>query len=48
MGDVAKENSMPPFRYWILHRESSLTNEERRIILEWVDKSQTFLKEKNK
>lgn len=48
IGDVAKENSMPPFRYWILHRESSLTNEERRIILEWVDKSRTFLKEKNK
>lgn len=43
--DVAKDNSMPPFRYWILHRDSGLSEEERRIILEWVEKSKSVLKE---
>lgn len=43
---VAKENSMPPFRYWILHSGSRLSEGDKRIILEWVDKSQAILKEK--
>jgi len=43
--DIAKDNSMPPFRYWILHRDSRLSEEERRIILEWVETSKSVLKE---
>lgn len=45
LGEVAKENSMPPFRYRILHSGSGLSEEDRRIILEWVDRSQKILKE---
>lgn len=42
--DDLEQNSMPPFRYLILHRETKLTPEENRIILNWVQKSQEILK----
>lgn len=44
IGDMAKENSMPPFRYWILNKDTRLSEEDRRIILEWVDSSEKILK----
>ncbi|MBK9294171.1 MAG: heme-binding domain-containing protein [Oligoflexia bacterium] len=46
--DVTKDNSMPPFRYWILRWDSRILYEEKRIILEWVNRSKAALKEKNK
>lgn len=33
------ENSMPPFRYWILHNESRLSSEEKKTVLEWTNSS---------
>jgi hypothetical protein len=45
--DEVKEDSMPIFRYWILHRDSGLTQEEQRIILEWVKSSQAILGEES-
>ena len=34
-----KEGSMPPFRYWIMHKNSRLTEKEKNIVEEWVKKS---------
>lgn len=48
IGSVVKENSMPPFRYWILHSGSGLSEEDRGIILEWIDQSQEILNERTK
>ncbi len=31
------ENTMPPFRYWILHGESRLSSEEKKTVLMWVN-----------
>ncbi|MBI1908715.1 MAG: heme-binding domain-containing protein [Deltaproteobacteria bacterium] len=38
--EVVEENEMPLWRYRLLHWNSGLTDEERRIILEWLEKSQ--------
>lgn len=46
--DVVKNNSMPPLRYRILHQGSSLSVEDRRVILDWVRQSKALLTEKNK
>lgn len=40
--DVVRDNSMPPIRYWLLHWDSRLTDEESRVILEWVEHSQAI------
>jgi uncharacterized membrane protein len=42
--DVIKDGSMPPWRYRILHRDSKLTNEDRVLIQEWIEKGQKDLK----
>jgi len=39
------ENSMPPFRYWILHNGSRLSSEEKKAVLEWVNSSLQLLKD---
>lgn len=41
------ENSMPPFRYWILHNGSRLSGEEKRTVLAWVDSSIQLLNQPN-
>jgi len=33
------ENSMPPFRYWMLHDGSRLSGEEKKTVLVWVNSS---------
>ncbi|TDJ04475.1 MAG: hypothetical protein E2O68_08075 [Deltaproteobacteria bacterium] len=33
------EDSMPPIRYRLLHWDSKITNEEKKIIKKWVDDS---------
>lgn len=38
------QNSMPPFRYRVLHWDSSLNSKEREVIFHWIKKSQKLLK----
>ena len=40
---ATKEKSMPPFRYWIMHQNSSLTEKEQEEILNWVTQSLEIL-----
>ncbi len=40
---VVKDNSMPPFRYWVLHRGTKLPKEEKEIILNWISESKKLL-----
>ncbi len=45
--DVVTDNSMPPFRYWIFHLNSRLTEDEKKKVLDWTNESlQTFDKKK--
>lgn len=37
--EVVAEDKMPLWRYRLLHWNSGLTDEEKRIILEWLEKS---------
>jgi len=39
------DNSMPPFRYWILHSGSRIDGKEEKTVLEWVDSSLKWLGE---
>ena len=40
---TTKEASMPPFRYRVLHKNSSLSMEDKKIILDWADNSLILL-----
>lgn len=37
------EGSMPPWRYRIMHSGSGLTDEEKKLIIQWVDDSKKLL-----
>ncbi len=39
-----KDESMPPFRYRILHGSSRLSDEQKQTVLEWFDSSIALLK----
>lgn len=39
-----QEGEMPPWRYWILHREAKLSEADRTAVLEWVSESEQRLK----
>lgn len=39
IAEVIEKGEMPPWRYWILHREAKITAEERAIILQWSRES---------
>ena len=41
---TVKDGSMPPFRYWIMHRNSRLKETEKKIIENWVIESIGILK----
>lgn len=46
---TVRENTMPPWRYKILHWGSGLTEEEKQVILQWIEESRDKLFwEKNK
>lgn len=45
---VMRKNEMPPWRYWIIHWETRLTEEERRLILEWTDEGLELLQKRDK
>ncbi|MGE4234100.1 MAG: heme-binding domain-containing protein [Bacteriovoracia bacterium] len=36
IAEALENDSMPPFRYRLMHWDSKLTEEEKKIILEWV------------
>lgn len=40
--DSIKDGSMPPWYYRLLHGEARLSEDERRIILQWVDESKAL------
>ena len=40
---ATKEKSMPPFRYWIMHQNSRLSEKEQEEILNWVIQSLEIL-----
>ncbi len=39
LGKTVRKDSMPPFQYWIFHPSSRLNDEEKQIILQWIDQS---------
>ncbi len=43
---VILKKKMPPWRYWIIHWESQLTEEERRLVSEWTTQSIELLEKK--
>jgi hypothetical protein len=36
---TVKKDSMPPFQYWIFHPDSRLNDEEKQIVLQWIEQS---------
>ena len=36
---TVKNDSMPPLQYWIFHPSSRLNDDEKEIILQWIDQS---------
>lgn len=38
-----EKNTMPPFRYQIMHLGSRITEEEEKVIFEWLEKSEKVL-----
>lgn len=44
ISESISENKMPPFKYRIMHSESSLSDEDKKIINGWVKKSLEKLK----
>ncbi len=43
--EIIEEDDMPPFRYIIMHWQSRLTKDEKKVILRWVKESQEKLGE---
>lgn len=41
--DVIEDNSMPPFRYRLLHWNSKMTDAEKKIILKWISETEKRL-----
>ena len=44
IGKAIHDESMPPFRYRILHGESKLTKDEIKQVEKWINKSREILK----
>jgi len=44
---MTNEESMPPFRYKLLHWNSSLTENEKKSLHEWIDKGLNTLNSQN-
>jgi hypothetical protein len=42
--ETLSEGDMPPLRYQLMHRESGLTAQEKKTILDWIERSQGRLK----
>lgn len=37
---VIQDNSMPPFRYKMMHWDAVMTDAEKEVVLKWVDENQ--------
>ena len=44
LAESVSEGDMPPWDYRLMHKGSSLTEEEKKIILDWAQSSQSLLK----
>lgn len=40
-----QKNSMPPFRYTMMHWDARLTESEKEIVLKWIDENQQKLRD---
>jgi mono/diheme cytochrome c family protein len=43
--DVIEDQSMPPFRYRILHRDSEMTDAEKAAVLKWIRESEVIVEQ---
>lgn len=43
MRDVIRNGTMPPWLYRLAHRESRLTDDDRRIILQWIADAEALI-----
>jgi len=41
--EEVSEGDMPPWRYWIFHREARLNRDEKKVILDWARESKNLL-----
>jgi len=37
--ETVEKGSMPPFPYWVVHPDSRLSDEDKEIIMQWIDQS---------
>ena len=42
--DSIQDGSMPPLYYRLFHRGSALTDDERKIVFDWIEQAKTSLK----
>lgn len=47
IAESVQKGTMPPFSYRIMHRSDAMTDEEKKAVLEWAEKSKELLKKKN-
>lgn len=40
---TVQEDSMPPLRYWIIQPGKRIKTEDRKVILEWIEQSESLL-----
>ena len=45
--DDIESNDMPPFRYRILHSDSKLTEDEKKVIFNWINAAKKIRSEAN-
>lgn len=44
IAESIQKGTMPPFSYRIMHRNEAMTAEEKKAVLDWVEKSKALLK----
>ncbi len=47
IAESVQKGTMPPLFYRIMHRSYALTEEEKKAVLDWIEKSKKLLKKKN-
>jgi hypothetical protein len=43
IAESVRDKSMPPFRYRVMHRNSALTDSQRKMVLDWIANSERLL-----
>ena len=44
INDTIQDGSMPPFSYRMFHRDSALTDPERKAVFDWIEQAKAALK----